>query len=145
MGHQIKFCTIIFFSMIMQSTAQNNNVTFWECATELSNSSSSQLNTQSTQNCSKTSNDWLTQYQLIDNYIPNATSFEAIKTIPINMVIFGEDDGTQFPFHIGLDMPNMATYYNSLGIEIPNPYSTSSNQANKNGSKTKPRALPLRF
>lgn len=130
MRHLLKFYTLIFILMINQVAAQNPNVTFWECATDLSNSSSSQLNTQSTQNCSKTSSDWLNQYQFMDNYIPNASSFEAIKTIPINLVIFGEDDGSQYPFHIGLDMPNMATYYDQFGIEIPNPYSTSSNLAN---------------
>lgn len=127
MRHLIKFCTLVLLFLIKLVNAQNSNVTVWECATDISNSSSSQLNSQSTQNCSKTSSDWLTQYQFIDNYIPNAASFEAIKTIPINIVVFGEDNGSHYPFHIGLDMPNMATYYDQNGVEIPNPYITSSN------------------
>lgn len=130
MRHLIKYCTLIFLLIVKQLASQNSNVTVWECATELGNSSNPQLNTQSAQNCSKISSDWHTRYKLMETFIPNGASYEAVKTIPINLVIFGEDDGTQFPFHIGLDMPSMATYYNSLGIEIPNPYSTSSNQVN---------------
>ncbi len=126
----IKFCTLVLLFLIKLVNAQNSNVTIWECATDISNSSSSQLNSQSTQNCSKTSSDWLTQYQFIDNYIPNAASFEAIKTIPINIVVFGEDDGSLFPFHIGQDMPNMASYFDPSGVEIPNPYITSSANVN---------------
>ena len=130
MRHLIKFCTLVLLFLIKLVNAQNSNVTIWECATDISNSSSSQLNSQSTQNCSKTSSDWLTQYQFIDNYIPNAASFEAIKTIPINIVVFGEDDGSLFPFHIGQDMPNMASYFDPSGVEIPNPYITSSANVN---------------
>ena len=97
------------------------------CATESENIDFTPFTSQnSIQNCSKTSSDWLNHFRLPNSYKPTATSYIGIKTIPINMVIFGEDDGSLFPFHIGTDMPNMATYYDMNGIEIPNPYTTTS-------------------
>jgi hypothetical protein len=73
---------------------------------------------------------WTQHYQYIDSYKPTLASYEAIKTIPINIVVFGEDDGSLFPFHIGQDMPNMASYFDPSGVEIPNPYITTSANVN---------------
>lgn len=48
------------------------------------------------QNCQRSSTDWIQKYRLQSNYVPS-TSYEAVKTIPINIVIFGKDDGSKYP------------------------------------------------
>lgn len=48
------------------------------------------------QDCSRSSQDWLEKYRLQSNYVPNS-NYEAVKTLPINIVIFGENDGSKYP------------------------------------------------
>jgi hypothetical protein len=135
MKNIFKHIILISTLIIHQVAAQNNstiNDLFFKCATDnlpLQNQSfASQAS--SGPNCSKTSTNWTQHYQYIDSYKPTSASYEAIKTIPINIVVFGEDDGSLFPFHIGQDMPNMASYFDPSGVEIPNPYITTSANVN---------------
>jgi hypothetical protein len=76
-------------------------------------------------NCLKQSSEWVNYYRLLNSHKP--INYVDIKYIPINIVVFGNDDGSEFPFHIGQDMGSMATYYDIGGNEIPNPYPTTSN------------------
>lgn len=65
-----------------------------ECGTELSDD----LNILKSQNCNMSQNAWNLMYKLPQRYIPNANNLDiGIKTIPINLVVFGEDDSTGFP------------------------------------------------
>lgn len=127
----ISLSILIYFNAYAQTNNAVNNL-FYNCATDNITTQSQTFGAQSSNgtNCSKTSSDWTQHYQYIDTYKPNATSYEAIKTIPINIVVFGEDDGSLFPFHIGQDMPNMASYFDPSGVEIANPYLTTSNNVN---------------
>ncbi|MBC8146617.1 MAG: hypothetical protein H8E98_01365, partial [Bacteroidetes bacterium] len=63
-------------------------------------------------NCSKNSQAYMNKYQLQTHYIPNSSSYEAVKTIPINIVVFLEDDATIFPFQVS---GSNASYYDKNG------------------------------
>ena len=86
----------------------------------------------SSTNCGKVSLDYQNKYRLQNYFKPNIGSYLPIITIPVNIVVFGEDNGTGFPFHIAPNQlddsgnPIIASYYDINGVEIPNPYTTSS-------------------
>ena len=63
------------------------------------------------------------KYRLQTQYIPDANSFHAVKTIPINIVVFGEDIGTGFPFQVH---GSIAKYYNVNGVLTSGFQSTTS-------------------
>jgi hypothetical protein len=65
-----------------------------------------------TNNCQANSQAYLNKYRLQTNYIPSSTSIEAIKTIPINIVVFLEDDAIYSPFQVA---GSIASYYDKNG------------------------------
>jgi len=72
--------------------------------------------------CTKSSAAYIQKYRLQTQYIPNTTSFQAIKTIPVNIVVFGEDDGTGFPFQIN----GSNTMYFDVNGNLTSGFQTSS-------------------
>ena len=122
-----------------QST--NNQMNFCEIPTpnQQSNYASSINNSSS---CDQTSNAFISNYAN-QTYYPIINS-EPIKTIPIDIVVFGDDDGSDLPFHIAPNylsvgntieaFPNylnnngqpIVTYYNSTFQVMNNPFQISS-------------------
>jgi len=139
------------FSVITLNYAQNNNTVNnmnTECALDNITIPTQPFNSQSSSgtNCSKTSNDWLNTYKLQTHYIPS-TNFEAIKTIPINIVVFGEDDpnglqnnSTGFPItpsDVSVDLSNYEWWLNFAYEHTQNTTCTPMNPAYLPDSKIK--------
>ncbi len=103
--------------------------------------SSQSVQSMQTQNCTSQSATYINKYRNQDFYIPITNPIIAEKIIPINIVVFGNNDGTGFPFEIRpqcydynsgqtpvlINMPNyydsqgnpIATYYDEFGNLIP--------------------------
>ncbi len=90
------FSSFIGVLIQLNALAQNSNTSNnmqTGCATDNITTQNQNISLQSSSgtNCSKVSTDWTSKYKLQTHYIPS-TNFEAVKTIPINIVVFGEDD-----------------------------------------------------
>jgi hypothetical protein len=81
--------------------------------------------------CTNISFDWENKYKLQTHYIPS-NNFEAVKTIPINIVIFGEDDYTGFPItpnDVATDLGNYQYWLNFAYAQTQNTVCTPMNPA----------------
>lgn len=121
---------LIQLNVFAQSNNTSNNMQTG-CATDNITTQNQNFSMQSSSgtNCSKSSTDWTAKYKLQTHYIPS-TNFEAVKTIPINIVIFGEDDpngiqnnSTGFPItpsDVATDLSNYQIWLNVAYAQTQN-------------------------
>ena len=104
---QFFFISIFLFSF---TSASAQNTYYTDCALA---STGGPPNLPLSMSCTNSSNDFMNSYRLQTHYIPS-TTFEAIKTIPINIVIFGEDNGTGYPIPATTAAANLVNYQDWL-------------------------------
>ena len=74
--------------------------------------------------CTQSSDAFMSKYRLQTHYIPNSSSYQGVKTIPINIIVYLEDDATYFPFQVS---GSTASYYDKDG-NLTSGFSTTSSQ-----------------
>ncbi len=103
----------IFLLLLITSISWSQSNSIIECVT---NESDLEIESQSfyanEPDCGRNSVAYIQKYRLQTNYIPTTNSIEAIKTIPINIVVFLDDDAINIPFQVS---GSMASYYDKNG------------------------------
>lgn len=74
--------------------------------------------------CLRKSEDWLQKYRLQSTYVPNS-SYEAVKTIPINIVFFGDDSGNYFPISPDIFAENRSNYEQWINLTYLTPQAST--------------------